>query len=79
MIIRILAIGNKMPSWVNDGFKDYAKRFTAGCSLELCEIPAEKRNAQRLVHKGAAKKHEKKLTRRGVNRKGNRRSLVSDR
>lgn len=43
MIIRILAIGNKMPSWVTEGFQDYAKRFTAGSSLELCEIPAEKR------------------------------------
>lgn len=43
MIIRILAIGTKMPSWVTEGFQDYAKRFTAGCTLELCEIPAEKR------------------------------------
>lgn len=32
-----------MPSWVSDGFQEYAKRFTAGCSVELCEIPAEKR------------------------------------
>ncbi len=43
MIIRILAIGTKMPSWVDDGFNEYAKRFTSACSLELCEIPAEKR------------------------------------
>ncbi len=43
MIIRILAIGTKMPSWVNDGFNEYAKRFTGACSLVLCEIPAEKR------------------------------------
>ena len=43
MIIRIIAIGNKMPSWVLEGFQDYAKRFTS-CSLELCEIPPEKRN-----------------------------------
>src|SRR5579872_7159523 len=44
MMIRILAIGNKMPSWVNEGFQDYAKRFSSGCSLELYEIPAEKRS-----------------------------------
>lgn len=43
MKIRILAIGDKMPAWVTDGFSDYVKRFTLGCSLELCEIPAEKR------------------------------------
>ena len=43
MIIRILAIGTKMPDWVVSGFHEYAKRFTSSCSLELCEIPAEKR------------------------------------
>jgi 23S rRNA (pseudouridine1915-N3)-methyltransferase len=43
MHIRILAIGNKMPDWVDEGFYEYAKRFTAPFSLELCEIPAEKR------------------------------------
>jgi 23S rRNA (pseudouridine1915-N3)-methyltransferase len=43
MLIRLLAIGTKMPQWVTDGFHEYAKRFTGGCTLELCEIPAEKR------------------------------------
>lgn len=43
MHLRILAIGTKMPAWVQTGFAEYAKRFTAGCTLELCEIPAEKR------------------------------------
>lgn len=43
MLIRLLAIGTKMPAWVTDGFQEYAKRFTSGCTLELCEIPAEKR------------------------------------
>jgi 23S rRNA (pseudouridine1915-N3)-methyltransferase len=43
MILRILAIGTKMPGWVNEGFNDYLKRFTPTCSVELCEIPAEKR------------------------------------
>ncbi len=43
MITRILAIGTKMPDWVDAGFNEYAKRFTSTFSLELCEIPAEKR------------------------------------
>lgn len=43
MHIRILAIGTKMPSWVNEGFNEYAKRFPFSCKLELMEIPAEKR------------------------------------
>lgn len=41
--IRLLTVGNKMPAWVEAGFKDYAKRFTPACQLELVEIPAEKR------------------------------------
>jgi 23S rRNA (pseudouridine1915-N3)-methyltransferase len=42
-VIRLLAIGNKMPEWVNQGFQEYAKRFTLSCHLELVEISAEKR------------------------------------
>lgn len=42
MLLRILAIGNKMPSWVTTGYQEYAKRFP----LELIEIPAEKRLKQ---------------------------------
>lgn len=45
MLIRILAIGTKMPSWINEGFQEYAKRFPPGWKLELREIPAEKRTA----------------------------------
>ena len=41
--IRLLAIGNKMPEWVNQGFKEYAKRFPPSCHLKLVEISAEKR------------------------------------
>ncbi len=43
MRIRLLAIGNKLPSWIEEGFNEYRKRFPASCSLELIEIPAEKR------------------------------------
>jgi len=43
VLLRILAIGTKMPSWINEGFQEYAKRFPPGWSLELCEIAAEKR------------------------------------
>jgi len=43
MLIRLLAIGNKMPVWVEQGFADYAKRFPPSCHLELVEISASKR------------------------------------
>lgn len=46
MLIRLLALGNKLPSWVNEGYQEYAKRFPPSCQLELVEIPIEKRNKQ---------------------------------
>lgn len=52
MRIRLLAVGNKLPSWVEEGFNEYLKRFPASCYLELIEIPPEKRNP-RLAPAGA--------------------------
>jgi 23S rRNA (pseudouridine1915-N3)-methyltransferase len=43
MLIRLLAIGKKMPAWIEEGFAEYAKRFPPSCQLELIEIPAAKR------------------------------------
>ncbi len=45
MKIHIIAIGTKLPAWVNDGVNEYAKRFRTmtDFSLELKEIPAQKR------------------------------------
>lgn len=44
MKIYLLAIGTKMPSWVTQGYLEYAQRLPAKVSLHLQEIPAEKRN-----------------------------------
>ena len=32
-----------MPSWINDGFKEYAQRLPKLCELQLVEIAARKR------------------------------------
>jgi 23S rRNA (pseudouridine1915-N3)-methyltransferase len=53
MLIRLLAIGNKMPAWIEQGFQEYAKRFPPACQLDLVEVPAAKRtknsNSERLI------------------------------
>jgi len=36
-------VGQKMPSWVNEGYQEYAKRLPKEMRLELVEIPAGKR------------------------------------
>lgn len=38
MRIRILAVGKRMPGWVNDGYETYAKRMPLACRLELQEL-----------------------------------------
>jgi 23S rRNA (pseudouridine1915-N3)-methyltransferase len=39
MHLRLLAAGTRMPSWVDAGYDDYAKRLTQDYKLELLEIP----------------------------------------
>lgn len=44
MRLFLLAVGTRMPAWVNDGFCEYQKRLPADMRLELEEIPLPKRN-----------------------------------
>jgi 23S rRNA (pseudouridine1915-N3)-methyltransferase len=43
--IRILAVGHKMPAWIESGYQEYARRMSADAPLELTEIKPEKRAA----------------------------------
>jgi len=43
MKLNLLAVGTKMPSWVTDGYQEYAKRMPRECSLHLHEIMPAKR------------------------------------
>lgn len=44
MRLCVVAIGQRMPSWVVKGWSEYARRFPRGFSLDLKEIPALKRS-----------------------------------
>ena len=41
--LSLIAIGDKMPAWVDAGFADYAKRVRGRCQLEVLSISARKR------------------------------------
>ncbi|HLQ25269.1 MAG TPA: 23S rRNA (pseudouridine(1915)-N(3))-methyltransferase RlmH [Acidiferrobacterales bacterium] len=43
MRIHIIAVGSRMPGWVDAAYQDYAKRMPAQCRVHLIEIPAVKR------------------------------------
>jgi len=43
MKLNLLAVGTKMPTWVTEGYQEYAKRMPRECSLHLHEIAPAKR------------------------------------
>jgi len=43
MNIHLIAVGDKMPRWVQEGFDEYARRLPSECALRLVEIPAGRR------------------------------------
>ncbi len=43
MQIHLIAVGNRMPSWVKQGYEEYAVRLPHECRLNLVEIPPVKR------------------------------------
>ena len=38
MKIRLIAVGDKMPAWVVQGYQEYARRLPPECALELIEV-----------------------------------------
>ena len=49
MKLVIIAVGTRMPAWVSDGYRTYAKRMPQGTSLELVEVKAEARSSGKSV------------------------------
>ena len=47
--IHLIAVGQRMPSWVSQGYEEFAKRLPAECRLLLHEIPAPKRGKGAVV------------------------------
>ncbi|HEY5683048.1 MAG TPA: 23S rRNA (pseudouridine(1915)-N(3))-methyltransferase RlmH [Sulfuricaulis sp.] len=59
MQIHIIAIGDRMPGWVEAGYTEYAKRLPRECRLVLHEIRANRRtkgaDLQRLIAQEGAR------------------------
>jgi 23S rRNA (pseudouridine1915-N3)-methyltransferase len=47
--IRLLAVGQRMPGWVTEGFTEYTRRLKPRLPIELVEIPATKRGSADVV------------------------------
>ena len=45
MPLRLIAVGTRMPDWVEQAYTDYARRLRGSHRLELTEIPLARRSA----------------------------------
>lgn len=45
MNIHLVAIGTRMPGWVQQGYDEYARRLPRHCRLRLVEVPTPRRAA----------------------------------
>lgn len=69
MKLQLVAVGTKMPDWVQTGFMDYLHRFPKDMPFELTEIPAGKRGKNADIKRILDKEGEQMLAAVG---KGNR-------
>jgi len=44
MKLIVVAVGSRMPTWINEAFEDYAKRMPRGLRIELVEVRPESRS-----------------------------------
>ncbi len=61
MRITLIAVGTKMPTWVVQGYTEYARRLPADCALQLLEIPAGKRGKSAHIARITQREGEKML------------------
>ncbi|MGH8090301.1 MAG: 23S rRNA (pseudouridine(1915)-N(3))-methyltransferase RlmH [Rudaea sp.] len=51
----LIAVGERMPAWVQNGYAEYAKRLSRDLPLELIEVSAKSRDpARAMAEEGAA-------------------------
>jgi len=51
MQINLIAVGTRMPAWVNDGYHEYARRMPRECRMALTEIPPGQRSKAQPVER----------------------------
>jgi 23S rRNA (pseudouridine1915-N3)-methyltransferase len=62
MRLRLLAVGTRMPAWVNDGFNEYAGRMPPESRIELVEIPPGRRGKGQPPERAVAEEGDRLLS-----------------
>ncbi|MCB1668765.1 MAG: 23S rRNA (pseudouridine(1915)-N(3))-methyltransferase RlmH [Porticoccaceae bacterium] len=58
MRLKIIAIGTRMPGWVEQGFSEYAKRLPPELKLEMVELPLGQRGKGSDLQRAIAREGE---------------------
>jgi 23S rRNA (pseudouridine1915-N3)-methyltransferase len=61
MRIVLLAAANRQPAWVDEGYREYARRLRGGLRLELIEVPLARRSARGSSARAVAAEGERML------------------
>ena len=61
MRIKLIAVGGKMPDWVNSGFNEYVKRLPHELKLEVIEVPLGQRGKGADIQRAIAKESRQLL------------------
>jgi len=54
MRIQLIAVGTRMPAWVDQGYREYARRMPRECTLELVEVAPGARSRSAPVARAVA-------------------------
>jgi len=61
MDITLIAVGTRMPAWVSEGYREYARRLPRECALHLTEIPLGQRPRSGSVERAVAEEGRRML------------------
>ncbi len=61
MQINLLAVGTRMPAWVDEGYREYARRMPRECSLVLNEIPLAHRSKSQAIERAVNEEGKRML------------------
>ena len=61
MQINLLAVGTRMPGWVDGGYHEYARRMPRECSLVLNEIPLAQRSKSQTIERAVNEEGKRML------------------
>lgn len=61
MRVDLIAVGTRMPTWIDQGFKEYQQRLRGEIQLNLIEIEAERRSKTTAIDQAMAKEGQRQM------------------